>query len=69
VDELAFLSLECARLGAPQAERFLFAAYRRRTRDRPLAELIDFYSTVRALIRARIALAHLTEPDVTERTK
>jgi aminoglycoside phosphotransferase family enzyme len=69
VDELAFLSLECARLEAPQAERVLFAAYRRPTRDRPPAELIDFYSTVRALIRARIALAHLTEPDVAEHTK
>jgi aminoglycoside phosphotransferase family enzyme len=68
-EELAFLALECARLGAPGIERVLFAHYRRRTGDRPPPELIAFYKALSALVRARIAIAHLAETEVREPAK
>lgn len=62
-DEVAYLSLECQRLGAAWiGEVFLSAA--RQTLPAPAPEaLISFYRAARALLRARLALAHLTEPE------
>ncbi|HXH04753.1 MAG TPA: hypothetical protein VNN09_15740 [Candidatus Competibacteraceae bacterium] len=69
VDEIAFLAMECARLGAPQIERILFERYRLRTGDAPPQALVRFYKGVRALIRARIAICHLKDPDVRDPAK
>lgn len=62
-DEVAYLALECQRLGAAWiGETFLSAA--RQTLAAPAPEaLISFYRAARALLRARLALAHLTEPE------
>jgi uncharacterized protein len=62
VDELAFLAMECGRLGAPWIGQHLFRHYQRRTRDRPPVELVRFYRALAALIRARIAMAHMEDP-------
>jgi aminoglycoside phosphotransferase family enzyme len=62
-DELSFLSLECARLGAPKVESLLFELYHRVTEDTPAAELIAFYKSYRACLRAKIAVWHLREPE------
>ena len=60
-DELAFLSMECERLGAPQVEQELFQAYRRITGDHPPPQLIYFYKAQRACVRARLAIWHLRD--------
>jgi aminoglycoside phosphotransferase family enzyme len=69
VDELAFLGMECARQGAPEIGRILLERYRRRTGDAPAPELIAFYVAYRALIRARLAIAHLEDHPAAEAAK
>jgi aminoglycoside phosphotransferase family enzyme len=60
-DELAFLSMECERLGAPHVEQELFQAYRRITGDHPPPPLVHFYKAHRACLRARLAIWHLRD--------
>jgi aminoglycoside phosphotransferase family enzyme len=60
-DELAFLAMECDRLGAPQVEPELLGAYRRFTGDYPPPRLIWFYKAQRACLRARLAIWHLRD--------
>jgi aminoglycoside phosphotransferase family enzyme len=61
-DEIAYLDLECERLGAAWAGRYLRARLERGLReDLPLA-LYHFYRSYRATLRARLAIAHLAEP-------
>ena len=55
-DELAFLALECERLGAAWVGPLLFADYERLTLDHPPRQLVDFYKTYRACVWARLAL-------------
>ncbi len=62
VDELAFLAIECSRLSADWIGDFAFACYRDRTGDAPPSALIAFYKSLRACMRARLALGHLIEP-------
>ena len=69
VDELAFLTMECERMAAQSIGRVLFHRYRLRTNDSPAPALINFYKTIGALIRARIAILHLQESPVRDRTK
>jgi uncharacterized protein len=61
-DEIAFLCVECERLGAPWA-----GDLRRRIMhgldDGDSEELFVFYRCHRAMLRARLAVAHLFEPD------
>jgi aminoglycoside phosphotransferase family enzyme len=64
VDELAFLAMECERLGGRSIGRVLFRHYCRRTGDFPPSVLIAFYRAISALIRARIAILHLQETPV-----
>ena len=61
-DELAFLALECERLGAPGLKRTIFDAYTEFSGDAPPATLVHFYQSYRACMRAKIALWHLKEP-------
>jgi aminoglycoside phosphotransferase family enzyme len=63
VDELAFLSMECERLAAPQVGEWLLDTYRQVTQDRPPATLVNFYKSYRASLRARFAIAHLRDLD------
>ncbi|MDE2358570.1 MAG: AAA family ATPase [Betaproteobacteria bacterium] len=58
VDELAYLALECERLGAPELRERIFTAYRRLSGDAATEALIDFYQSYRAFIRAKIAIWH-----------
>lgn len=62
LNEIAYLALECRRLGGPAIERHLLRRYRARTGDTAPPELVRFYAALNALIRARIALRHLAEP-------
>jgi aminoglycoside phosphotransferase family enzyme len=69
VDELAFLAMECERLGARSIGDILLRRYRLRTGDRPPPVLISFYKAIGALIRARIAILHLEEVPVRDPAK
>jgi aminoglycoside phosphotransferase family enzyme len=63
VDELAFLGLECERLGAPWIGDVVLDVYRTATGDTPPAPLLDFYRSFRAGLRARLAARRLDEAD------
>jgi aminoglycoside phosphotransferase family enzyme len=61
-DEIAFLDLECERLGAAWAGRYLKNRIERGLGEDLPAELYHFYRSYRATLRARLAIAHLSEP-------
>lgn len=61
-DELAFLALECELAGAPGIGPRLIDACSAALGERPDAHLLSLYTAYRALLRARLALAHLLEP-------
>lgn len=63
-DELAFLALECERLGSREAGYILFDLYSRLSGDSPPPELVHFYKSCRACLRAKLAVWHLDEKDV-----
>jgi aminoglycoside phosphotransferase family enzyme len=61
VDEVAFLSLECERLGAAWAGEHVKRRVFRGLHERQSEELFLFYRCYRATLRARLAIAHLFE--------
>jgi aminoglycoside phosphotransferase family enzyme len=62
-DEIAFLSLECERLGAGWAGEYIKRRVMRGLRDGASEPLFLFYRCHRATLRARLAIAHLVEPN------
>jgi aminoglycoside phosphotransferase family enzyme len=62
-DEIAFLSLECERLGAAWAGDHIRRGVTRGLRNGTSEELFLFYRCHRAMLRARLAIAHLLEPN------
>ena len=60
-DEIAYLALECERLGAKWAGDYLQRRMKSLLRDGPADELFTFYRCYRATLRARLAIAHLLE--------
>lgn len=63
-EELAFLSVECERLGNAEAGERVLESYLGSSRD-PIAErLIDFYRCRRALVRAKLTAWHLRDAQV-----
>jgi uncharacterized protein len=61
-DELAFLALECAMLGEPEAGVRLQRSYETMVGDRPPEQLLAWYTGSRALLRARLSALHSLEP-------
>ena len=61
LDELAYLALECERLGAADVGQRILAQYQTATGNRCPTELIDFYGAFRACVRAKIAIWHLAD--------
>jgi aminoglycoside phosphotransferase family enzyme len=61
-DEIAYLDLECERLGAAWAGRYIKSGVERGLNERLPAALFHFYRSYRAMLRARLAIAHLSEP-------
>lgn len=59
--EIAFLALECDRLGQPKIGERLLEHYRACTRDDCSRALLDFYRAMRAFVRAKVAAWHLEE--------
>jgi aminoglycoside phosphotransferase family enzyme len=68
-DEIAYLSLECERLGAAWAGVYLRQRMARKLRDGPAEVLFTFYHCHRATLRARLAIAHLFEEHPRTRDK
>ncbi|MGA7540842.1 MAG: hypothetical protein WBW93_18965 [Steroidobacteraceae bacterium] len=60
-EEIAFLALECDRLGAAHIADDLVARYARAMRDPIPQALILFYKSRRAVVRAQIAAWHLRD--------
>jgi uncharacterized protein len=60
-DELAFLALECAMLGEPEAGVRLQRTYETIAGDRPTEQLLAWYTGCRALLRARLSALHSLE--------
>lgn len=65
-DEIGFLGLECERLGASWVGERLRRDLETRLGDRIDDRLHFFYVALRACLRARLSLAHLTEPEPRE---
>ena len=61
-DELAYFSLECERLGAPEVGAAFVAEYRRLSGDEPPERLLHLYAVLRALVRAKLAVWRMREP-------
>lgn len=61
VDELAYLAIECHRLGAPHLGDIVLETYGADTGDRAPESLIDFYASARAILRAKLAIWHLKD--------
>ena len=60
-DEIAFLCLECERLGAAWAGKYLRRRIAHLLYDGHCDELFIFYRCYRAMLRARLSIAHLLE--------
>ena len=65
-DELTFLGLECERLNAGWIGERLIKRCADGLGEQPSPRLLEFYWAYRACLRARLALAHLLEPDPRE---
>jgi uncharacterized protein len=63
LQELAFLDLECRRLGAASGAGHLPATVCRRLKDDAPKSLFVFYRCYAATLRARLAMAHTLEPE------
>ena len=62
-DELTYLTLECEILDAGWVGEHIIEGCAEGLHDKPSPSLLDFYWTYRACLRARLALAHLLEPN------
>jgi aminoglycoside phosphotransferase family enzyme len=63
-DEIGYLALECEVLGAPWVRPILVDILRERIGRPPSGRLAAFYGAYRALLRARLSIAHLLERPV-----
>lgn len=61
-DEIAYLCVECERLGGAWASEHIRRRAIHALRDHLSEELFTFYRCHRAALRARLAIAHLYEP-------
>jgi aminoglycoside phosphotransferase family enzyme len=68
-DELAFLGLECERLGSAAVGRWFLRTYAEVAGEDPPEPLLRFHRTYRALRRAKIAVWHLEDPSVRDPDK
>jgi aminoglycoside phosphotransferase family enzyme len=62
LDEIAFLSIECARLGGARYGDYIERRLCMALPDMVSDQLFSFYRCYRATLRARLSIAHLLEP-------
>lgn len=63
-EELSYLWIECERLGSAQAAAYVLEGYCRASRDPVSEQLLNFYRSRRAMVRAKIIAWHLLDPAV-----
>ena len=63
VSELSFFALDCARLGAPRVGELVLETYCHESRDHPASQILQFYKSYHACLRAKIAVWHLRDDD------
>lgn len=68
-DELAFLALECERLGAPAIGSAILEICCDALNDAPPQDLVLFYKSYRAFLRAKLSIWHLRDDDVAQPSK
>jgi aminoglycoside phosphotransferase family enzyme len=68
-DELAFLAMECERLGSPESGEAILETCCGELDHHPPAALIHFYKAHRALMRAKLTILHLLDEDVRDPEK
>jgi aminoglycoside phosphotransferase family enzyme len=61
-DEIGFLALDCERLAGEAAGNTLIQHYQSIAHDYPPPALLHFYQSLRAAVRARLAILRLSEP-------
>lgn len=61
-DEVAYLGLECDMAGAPWMGPHVASGLAIALDDHPAAALMHLYTAYRAVLRARLAMAHLLDP-------
>jgi uncharacterized protein len=62
IDEIAFLGLECALLGAPALGPDVFVRIASKLGEAPDFRLFHFHTARKGLLRMRLSLAHLLDP-------
>lgn len=68
-DELAFLAMECERLGAPMVGQTFLETYVEYSGDHPPENLLRFYKSYRAALRAKIAVWHIKDAEMRDSAK
>ncbi|MDH3688738.1 MAG: hypothetical protein OEU36_04565 [Gammaproteobacteria bacterium] len=68
-DELSYLAMECERLGTTWIGDLVFETYGEVADDYPPSELLHFYKSFRAALRAKITIWHLKDDKIHERHK
>jgi aminoglycoside phosphotransferase family enzyme len=66
LEELAFLSMECDRLGAAKWGELFVDVYHRHVGDDAAEELMCFYRASRACLRSKLAVGHLHDGEIRE---
>jgi len=61
-DEIGFLALDCERLAGVAVANALLQHYQTIAHDYPPPALLHFYQSLRAAVRARLAILRLSEP-------
>lgn len=69
LDELAFLAVECERLGAVSVGEQIIGRYRQRSGDTATPRLEAFYKTYRASVRAKVDVLRAEQLDGAERSQ
>ena len=68
-EEIAFLALELERLGHDDVASRVIELYRERCADRGATELLGFYRSTRALLRALLAVLHVEDARADSRAR
>lgn len=63
VSELSFFALDCERLGAPWVGELVLETCCHETKDHPTSQILQFYKSYHACLRAKIAVWHLQDDD------
>jgi aminoglycoside phosphotransferase family enzyme len=66
-DELSYLDLECLHLGDESIGKIYLSAYEHLVQDFISIELIHFYQSYRAVLRAKLAILHLDDERVSNK--